>query len=96
MIDGVNKLSKDIMQDIIDKKGTLNDIAKWHGASLNQVNKLSRLTKFHKICRESLDEELFDKLQRLWVKALVLTKLVDDIPGLSEILEVIDIDIKRD
>ena len=96
MIDGVNKLSKDIMQDIIGNKGTLNDISKWHGASLNQVNKLSRLVKFHKVCRESLEVDLFEKLQGLGVKALVLSKLADDIPGLSEILEVIDVNIKRD
>ena len=96
MINGINEKSLKILEDIRSKKGILSDIAKWHGASLNQVNKLSRLNKLQMACNSFLKEDLMIKLKKLGMKALVLSSLVDDPAGMNEVLEVIDIDIKRD
>lgn len=96
MLDGINEESLLILKDIDNKKGNLIDIAKWHGASLNQVNKLSRLSKLYKNCSLYLDCKLLEKLKSLGLKALVLNKLVDDPAGMIEILEIIDLNIKRD
>ena len=95
MLTGKDEKSLIIMKDIIDKKATLKELAEWHGASLNQVNKLSRLVSIHNKC-SSLDEELLTKLKELGLKALVLGPISDNIEAMTDILNIIDVNIKRD
>lgn len=94
-MNGVDTESLSIMNDIINKKGTLKEISEWHGASLNQVNKLSRLVGLHNKC-SYLEDKLLDKLKGLGLKALVLSPVADNQDAMFDILSSIDINVKRD
>jgi hypothetical protein len=64
--------------------------------SLSMAKKYSSLFKFLERVKGKITADAYNKLINLDLKAMVLIKMADDTEGLQEILENVDIDIRRE
>lgn len=96
-ITGSDDLSKRILIDL-NNGIKVSQIPEHYPVSLDQAKKLSRLNKILNLANEHLDEDLFQRLKRLGIKSLSLSRLFrqDDWGGIIEILSAVTDETTRD
>jgi hypothetical protein len=95
LVNGTDEVSLKAFEFL--KQGrTIKNISEQLNITLDQSKKLSQLYRMYELINE-LPEVLKDKLKALGFKAFVLNPLLKemDIEGLKEILQSINIDVKR-
>lgn len=96
MISGNDEISIKAL-DLLNDNSSVKDVANIMGITIDQVKKLSQLSKMYEDIN-IFPVPLQEKFKALGLKALVLRPLFKDkdMDGLKEILESIDVGIKRD